>query len=366
MTPKSLTFLCRSLDPGGSERQLLLLAGRLVNHGLSINIITFYPASSMVFDVPQGVTVTCLDKKGRWDTISFFRRLRKETKNCYIIHSYLTVTNVLAVLLKMFSPRLKVVWGIRASKVIWPDWLSRFAAWLERRLSPFADGIIVNSEAGKDYLQKQGYRNQHIDCIPNGVETQRFYPRSERPWRQTWGIQDQEILIGLVGRIDPMKDHETFFHAAQLVRQILPQTRFVYVGDGPQSYKDRLQALVESLSLNPFLQWHPACSEIERLYPCLDLLCSCSAFGEGSSNVLLEALACGIPCIATDVGDNRRILNGYGLIVPPRDAQALAEAIITSSREHSNKDSASYIQEKYSAEILAHKTLSTLQKWKVI
>lgn len=366
MVQASVTFLCRSLDPGGSERQLLLLADGLIKRGVTVNIITFYPLLSKVFDIPEGLTVTCLNKRGRWHVLSFFRDLYRETKNCTLIHSYLTVPNILTVLLKLISPRLKVIWGMRASDMIWQDWLSRLTAKAEQKLSSFADGIIVNSWAGEAYMRKKGYRNHCIECIPNGVDTKRFYPRRERSLRQAWGIQDKEILIGHVGRLDPMKDHETFLRAAQLVLQTLPNARFVCVGDGPQDYKDKLRVRAHELNLTPFLQWHPAFPNIETLYPCLDLLCSSSAFGEGSSNVLLEALACNTPCVATDVGDNRRILGSHGLIVLPRDPQSLARAMITCLQTSSDADSSSYIAQQFSKEVLAERTLAILQKWKVL
>jgi glycosyltransferase involved in cell wall biosynthesis len=369
----SLAFLCRSLDYGGAERQLILLAEGLAQQGVTVKIITFYRSPlSDALPLPQHpkLTIVCLDKKGRWQGMSFLWHLWRQAKGYPVVHSYLTFPNILTAFLKILSPRTKIIWGIRASNMAWHhyDWLARTLAWFEKVLSPLANGLIINSWAGLAFLQQQGYRNRHIAVIPNGIDIKRFYPHHDLSLRQEWGIADNEVLIGLVGRLDPMKDHATFLRAAaQLVLQRLPQARFVCVGNGSEVYQKQMQTLAAKLQLEPFLQWRPAFSEVERLYPSLDLLCQSSRYGEGMSNVLLEALACGTPCVATDVGDSKVIMGDYGPVVPPQDPAALAEAILTQLEKPSasREATAVAIAEKFSTEALVTRTLATLKEWQV-
>ncbi|MEI8295022.1 MAG: glycosyltransferase [Alphaproteobacteria bacterium] len=363
----SLAFLCRSLDYGGAERQLLLLAEGLALAGVTVKIITFYRSKSLDgLPLPPRLTIVCLDKRGRWHGISFLLQLLRQVKGYPIVHSYLTFPNVLTAFLKIISPRTKVIWGIRASNMDWHqyDWLARIMAGCERILSPLVDGLIINSWAGLAFLQSRGYRNHHITVIPNGIDVRRFHLKHDRSLRLEWGIADDEILIGLVGRLDPMKDHATFLRAAQLVLKRFTKARFVCVGNGSNTYQQEMQTLAAELQLEPFLQWRPAFSDVERLYPSLDLLCQSSSYGEGMSNVLLEALACGTPCVATDVGDSKAIMGTSGLIVPPQDPQALAEAIITQLQTPANtrKEISAAIVEKFSTEKLVTNTLAILSQ----
>ena len=364
-----LAFLCRSLDYGGAERQLILLAEGLAQQGIRVKIISFYPSKDILpLSQHPNLKLVCLNKKGRWQIGSFLWKLWRQLKGCPSVHSYLTFPNVLMIFFKILSPRTKVVWGIRASTMDWYqyDGLARVLAWLEKFLAPFATGLIVNSWAGLAFLQQRKYRNHQIVVISNGIDTRRFYPRQERSVRQAWGIADDQILIGLVGRLDPMKGHATFLKAAQLVLHHLPQARFVCIGNGSRVYQQQMQALATQLQLEPFLQWHPAVQEIESLYPNLDLLCQSSDYGEGTSNVMLEALACGTPCVATDVGDNKIILEGA--VVPPRDPEALANAMLEQLEKpaQSRETIAAAVVKKFSTEALVMKTLAILKEWHVL
>lgn len=364
-----LAFLCRSLEYGGAERQLILLAEGLAQQGIRVKIISFYRSQdTLPLSQHPNLTIVCLNKKKRWQVGSFVWRLWRQIKGYPVVHSYLTFPNVLIIFLKILSPRMKVIWGIRASTMDWHqyDWLARVLAWLEKVLAPFATGLIVNSWAGLAFLQQHGYHNRQIAVIPNGIDTRRFYPHKDRSVRQAWGIADDHILIGLVGRLDPMKGHATFLRAAQLVLQRLPQARFVCIGNGSKVYQQQMQTLAATLQLEPFLQWHCAVREVEKLYPSLELLCQSSDYGEGTSNVLLEALACGTPCVATDVGDNKIILEGK--VVPPRDPEALADAMLAQLEKpaQSRETIAATVVEKFSSEALIRKTLAVLKEWHIL
>ncbi|HQI82653.1 MAG TPA: glycosyltransferase [Deltaproteobacteria bacterium] len=140
------------------------------------------------------------------------------------------------------------------------------------------------------------------------------------------GIKEGELLIGHVGRIDPMKDHPTFLHAAALLALERRDIRFVCVGKGNPSVMKEMQGLSEKLGLSPILTWTGPRTDMKAVYNGIDILASSSSFGEGFSNVIGEAMACGRICVVTDVGDSSLIVGETGFVIPPRDHHALAGA----------------------------------------
>ena len=156
--------------------------------------------------------------------------------------------------------------------------------------------------------------------------------------------------MALVARVDPMKDHATFLNAAQQVANARQNVNFLLVGKDTQTLAPAVAAkgLTDRVCVLGYR------SDIECLLPGVDVLCLSSAFGEGFSNVLGEAMACGIPCVSTDVGDARSIVADTGLIVPVRDPAALAHAIIDlidrgpAAREQLGRAARARIETEYS------------------
>jgi len=132
-------------------------------------------------------------------------------------------------------------------------------------------------------------------------------------------------LIGLVARIDPMKDHLTFLKAAQILIKQRDDVRFVCVGDGPEPYKKEVLKLCDKLGLNHFIVWTGSVHNMYSVYNAMDIVTS-SSISEGFSNVIAEAMACGIPCVVTDVGDSANIVDNTGLVVPESNPELLADA----------------------------------------
>lgn len=331
--PARILFLARSLNYGGSERQLVALAIGLHQEGQSVAVATFYPGGPFQHSLESaGVSVSSLGKHSRWGLVGFVWRLIRLVRRVRpkILHGYLGTSNILAVCLKPFCPGMKVIWGVRASNMELEryGWLDRLLYWIECRLSQCADVIIVNSHVGLDYAVSHGFPREKMVVIANGIDTERFYPdrHARARVREMWGIRAEAYLIGLVGRLDPMKGHMTFVRAAAVLMTQRPDVRFVCVGDGPELYQRRLVALTEELGLKDRLHWVPASENIASLYNAFDIATSASYYGEGFSNAIGEAMACGIPCVVTDVGDGKLIVGETGSVVAAGDPKALALA----------------------------------------
>jgi glycosyltransferase involved in cell wall biosynthesis len=202
---------------------------------------------------------------------------------------------------------------------------------MEARLAPaiarVADAVICNSEAGKQLCIRQGYDPDALFVVPNGIDTQRFRfdPVGRNRLRALWGVRDDELLIGVVARLDPMKDHATFLRAAKELAGAYGRSQFVCVGLGSRPYADMLRSLSADLGLDQQVRWVDEADDICGAYSALDVLCS-SSMSEGFSNSIAEAMACERVCVVTDVGDARRIVGDTGRVVPARDHAALASA----------------------------------------
>lgn len=367
-----IMFLARSLNVGGAERQLVNLAKRLHKQGWAVTVVVFYKNGIFERDLREaGVPVCILDKRGRWDNLSFIYRLIMciHQERPTILHGYLVVPNILTVALKPFFPKIRMVWGVRSSNMDlqYYDWLYRFVHWVETRLSLFADLIIFNSRAGLEYSVKRGFKNKNMTVVPNGIDIYRFYPDpvARAEVRRELGISKEEKLIGIIGRLDPMKGHINFFKAAALLCRDRQNIRFVCVGDGPAEYRERLIGFCSDLGLDKQVIWTGSRDDTPRIYNALDIATSASV-GEGFSNVIGEAMACGIPCVVTDVGDSAIIVGDAGVVVKPENSQELAYGwgciLDCSDQDYKlrSKKSRTRIQDKFSIEALCVKTIKEL------
>lgn len=328
----NILLLCPTLEPGGAERQLVLLADRLLERGHEVHVALFRKRGPLLNDLPEGVCVHDVKKGGRLDLFGFLFRLRRLVKSLApdVLYSFLGVPNLATVALKFLGCRTPLVWSVRASDVDLNayGWLPKACGVLEARLSCFADRIISNSEAGKRHAMSLGFSDEAMSVIPNGIDTERFSPDRAigEPVRKAAGCRPDYVLVGLVARLDPMKDHRTFLRAARLIFDTNPLVRFACVGDGP--LEEELPRLTREMGLGDVVTWLGRRNDMVAVYNAMDVCCLSSAFGEGFPNVIGEAMSCGVPCVVTDVGDAALVVGENGLVVSRGDHQALADGIL--------------------------------------
>ncbi|MBN8549659.1 MAG: glycosyltransferase [Deltaproteobacteria bacterium] len=331
-----ICFLIRRLDRGGAERQLLSLVKGLPKDRFNITVMEFYDGGGLVPELENvpGVKRVCLKKGNRWHTLGFFRTFLREMRAADpdIIHGYLYVANILAVVAKFFLKRKPaIVMGFRSSNTHLEhyDWMASCCALLERKLSRFSDLLIANSNAGAEYCKAVGYSPKRIAVVSNGIDIEQFQPNAtvRAETRRRWGVPDQSPLIGIVGRFDRKKNHAVFLRAAAVLAQEFPEARFVGVGGGGRgNYPEEMRQLSRDLGLSEKMVWAGETQDMNAVYNALDLNTLCSNAAEGFPNVLAEAMACGVPCVATDTGDARHILGPTGIIVPESKVELLVTA----------------------------------------
>jgi len=323
VVPMKIVFLIRSLERSGAERQLVLLAREIYKKGYSVSVVVFYDKGPLEDELlKSGVPVFSLHKSGRWDLIKFTARFlyRIKMEKPDILYSFLTTANLLALLVRGFFPRVKVIWGLRASHMDlkYYDGFSNLTSFFENKIAFLPHRVIANSYAGAQYATQVGFPKKRIRIVHNGIDINRFYPDTQagRAHREAMGFLEGELLIGMIARLDPMKDYPTFFEAAAILSHHHPNIRFLCMGRGNEAYRETLKQRIADLNMSTRLMLIDERSDVENIYHALDILCLTSAFGEGFSNVLGEAMACGVPCVATDVGDAALIIGELGKIVP--------------------------------------------------
>jgi glycosyltransferase involved in cell wall biosynthesis len=328
-----VVLMIRSLDQGGAQRQLSVLATGLHDRGDEVVVVTAVTGGKFADELSAaGVRLESFHKGRSGDLrylVRLHRLLRREAAD--IVACYVGDSNVLGGLYKLTAPRRTVVMGLRNDRpnIFAGNLLGQAIPTLERLLSRVVDGTVVNSERGAANARRRGFPPDRLHQIDNGIDTALFRPnREERVLtRSEWGIADDEILIGYVGRLHRQKGVPVLLRAWADVAERVPQARFVCIGKTQQpEYTEGLHTLASVLGLHPpRLTWLPVYADMPAAYNAFDMLVSAS-HQEGFANNVAESLACGTPCVVTDVGDNGRVVGDPDLVVPPGDPVALAEA----------------------------------------
>lgn len=320
--PVKVLHVITGLHTGGAERMLASLCIENMRAGRPPVVVTLIDGGSQ-YDrlVAAGVRVYSLGMRRGRPSLKGLRRLaeilRQETPD--VVQSWMYHADLYALFALTLSRRrgeTRLFWGIRCSDMN----LRRYGVGLRAvirlcaLLSRFADGIVVNSHAGIRVHGRLGFETRHMTVIDNGIDTAQFRPEDEQRavGRGALGLSDGAFVIGSVARVDAMKN----FPGLLSMLESMEGVTCVAIGKGTEGLPSTkgLIALGER-------------DDVPALLNCLDLFVSGSSFGEGFSNVIAEAMATGIPVVATDVGDARRIVGIGGRIVSPDDTAALAKAV---------------------------------------
>jgi glycosyltransferase involved in cell wall biosynthesis len=321
------------LDMGGAEMMLLKLLSASREQWQSIVVSLKGQGLIGPAIAKLGVPVECLHLRpyapnpARFlSLVSLTRRFRPQVIQGWMPHGNLAAS------LTQFASRIAapVIWNVRMSlEVVDGEKLTTLGLIrLGAYLSSHPTKIIYNSLTGAKQHEKCGYRSAQSKVISNGFDCEVFRPDENAHYRicEQLGLESSAILIGLVARVHPAKDHFGFVQAASLVSAIHPESRFLLVGKGMAESETALTNLISQLSLTGRILFLGDRTDIPKLTAGLDIACSSSAY-EGFSNSIGEAMACEVPCVVTDVGDSSYLVGNTGVIVPPRNPEAMAHAI---------------------------------------
>jgi glycosyltransferase involved in cell wall biosynthesis len=332
------------LSTGGAETMLLKLLSA-ASGGVEHVVVSLGDEGTIGPRITAlGVPVHCLrlqrNAPNLFKALSILplaRRIDPQLIQGWMYHGNL-MASMAALALRDNAPRntaprkqVPVIWNIRQTVYDLRNerWLTARFIRLGARLSNRPAAIIYNSQTSAAQHQDLGYRAERQVIIPNGFDCRILCPdeAARKAVRSELSITDGTLLIGLVARYHPMKDHVGFLKAAGMVVRSHPEVRFVLAGTGVSSKQPELAEAVKQNELQDHVILLGERSDILRLNNAFDIGCSASAWGEGFSNSIGEAMACGVPCAVTDVGDSAYIVADTGLVAPPRDPEALANAI---------------------------------------
>jgi glycosyltransferase involved in cell wall biosynthesis len=337
-----VTHIITGLSTGGAELMLVKLLRELRNSGPEATVVSLSgeAAGPAADDLRQlGVPLVELGIRSAAGTgmgvLALARLLRRERPS--VIQGWMYHANLFATGAGVVSGHnAPVMWNIRASLPAPGE--EKLATSIAIRvgglLSRQPARILYNSQIAARQHEGAGYDATRTVVIPNGFDTVKFWPdrRAREQLRREWGIVEGLVLVGHVARYHPMKDHLTFLRAFASAARDIPALRAVMAGKGVDFRNVELAGLVRELGLANRVTMLGERRDIPAIASAFDLFVSSSSRQEGFSNVLGEAMACGVPCLATDVGDAAWIVGDTGVVVPPRDPERLASAIVEQAR----------------------------------
>jgi glycosyltransferase involved in cell wall biosynthesis len=327
-----VVHLITGLHTGGAEMMLWKLLSAMDRRrfpSVVVSLLEPGPVAPRIRDL--GIAVHTLGMSRGHPSARALLRLRRllAAERPAVLQTWMYHANLLGEVARWASPVRHTVWNIRGAGLDLSV-ISRMTSWTIRAgavLSRSPSAVVVNSGDGQSGHAALGYRPRRWAVIPNGFDLERFSPdpSARRSLREELGLPGDAVLIGLVGRYDPQKDHPTFFRAAALLADRYPQVHFVLAGRDVVPGNPGLTGLIEGPAAGTSFHLLGERTDVPRITAALDIFSSSSAYGEGFPNVVGEAMACGVPGVVTDVGDSGAIIDDTGVVVPPRDAAALAD-----------------------------------------
>jgi glycosyltransferase involved in cell wall biosynthesis len=246
----------------------------------------------------------------------------------HVVQTWMYHADLLGGLAAKVDSRARVVWGIH-NGTLDPRTIrrtTRLTVAACARLSRFVpDRIVCVSRAAAALHVAAGYAPSKVVVIPNGFDLMKFQPdpSARRAVRAEVGLAEGAIVIGMVARVAPEKDHETFLGAAQELARRTPQARFVLCGEGATAENGSLVRSIAEHGLLDRVLLLGRRDDVERVLNAFDVA-TLSSHTEAFPLAVGEAMASGVPCVVTNVGDCAFVVGDTGRVVPPRDPQALA------------------------------------------
>jgi glycosyltransferase involved in cell wall biosynthesis len=332
--PARVMYVISDLSVGGAEMMLYKLLAGTDRERFEPSVVSLTGGGVLRERVEAlGVPVHTLGVRPElptpldlWRLVRLTRRLRPDLIVGWMYHSCLAV-QLAAALARVPA---EVLWSIHYSIDSLAEEKRRTALVIRTcaLLSRLPEKIIFVSRDGRSKHGPLGFSTARGCVIPNGVDAESFRPSPEAraSVRAELGLAGDALLIGMVGRYHRMKDHTNFLRAAAALSGSHTEVHFLLAGRGVDGENRELRALIGELGLAGRTHLLGERHDVPRVTAALDIFSLSSRYGESFPNVIGEAMACGVPCVVTDLGDAAWIVGETGRVVPPRDPRALAAA----------------------------------------
>lgn len=324
---KTILHFIGSLEVGGTENMLLAYLKSTKSKELRHIVCTIYPRGPLQEEFRKaGIEVISLGLGSKLAyPLAFikFSGVVKKT-NPDIVHSYLLQENLVArVVCKLMGKRL--ICGKRDTDRGKPFW----KVWLDRLTLPLAGLNISNSIAGKKELISYGVPVNRVIAIPNGKDISPFnIALSKKEAKERLGFKEHNVLLGCVARLYKFKGHEYLIRAMPEILAKNSNAGLLVVGEGEM--RPKLEALVKELRLGGTVNFLGERKDVPEILNGLDIFILPS-LREGMPGALMEAMASGLPVVATDIDGNNELVDGEknGILIPPADSGAISKAVLS-------------------------------------
>jgi glycosyltransferase involved in cell wall biosynthesis len=313
------------------EAVVMTLAGRQTDHEV-VSMTTLGEVGQRLRS--NGIDVHALEMPRGTPDLGGLAQLQRlvKARRPAMLHTWMYHADLLGGLVAKWM-RLPVMWCVRQSDVRAEKLRSQF---LSRVINPvlshvLPDAIVCCGQQARQIHIRYGYRSDRMIVIRNGFDLHRFRPNASArlKMRTRYAIPTEAQTIGMSARLHPMKDHSTFFRAASVIAREIPTSYFFLCGDSLNDGEPEVERYIRDAGIPRHrVVLAGRIQTMETIYPGLDLSVLSSKSGEGFPNVVGESMACGVPCVVTDVGDAAGIVGQVGRVVAPGASDALARAVI--------------------------------------
>jgi glycosyltransferase involved in cell wall biosynthesis len=279
-----------------------------------------------------GVTVHALNMaRGAPNVFAFVRLVRLIARlKPAVIQTWLYHADLLGGLAARIAGRKAIIWGVRSTQL--GDEASKLTLAVVKMCALLSSKvprvIVCCAEAARVVHIGLGYNASRMRVIPNGFSLPDLSEVAH--WRTAmraeFGIADGAVVVGMVARFDPLKNHQGFIECAGMMARAHPDARFLLVGRDVDGNNEQLMRWIQETGCAHRFTLLGERRDLGRCFATMDIFCL-SSIHEGFPNVVAEAMAMGLPCVVTNAGDAARIVGDAGWVVPPRDSQRLAEAL---------------------------------------
>ncbi|MFC2167255.1 glycosyltransferase [Acidobacteriota bacterium] len=331
-----ICHIISGLNTGGAEMMLYNLLSTKNLQPFEHTVVSLKDEGTVAEYIKRlGVPVICMGMSPGRPSPKGGRRLLRLIRNLKpdIIQGWMYEGNFAAFLVWMMASRKsKLLWNIRFSlhEFNKMERLRRILIRLESFLSSFPLHILYNSRISMGQHEKRGFSSKRSVFLPNGINCDRFKPddKARIKLRSLLKLDFNTFLIGRMARYHSMKDYENLILAAKKILSQFPHVHFVLTGRGVVQSNSSLFTKIQDTGFQERFHIMGDRRDIPEIMAGLDVHVS-SSCSESFPNVVGEAMACGVPSVVTDVGDSREIVGGTGIVVPPKDFEALAQGLVS-------------------------------------
>ncbi|MGE0681055.1 MAG: glycosyltransferase [Candidatus Binatia bacterium] len=335
MHPVPVAYFIDHLKVGGAQRHLIEVLRRLDRQRFSPQVWTLRGEGELIQEAEQsGVPVKSFDLGARLQdphVLPLFRRAIRQLRQdrIQIVHTYLSFANIVGALTSAFA-RVPI---LLVSKRSLDRYQKRLEAWSHWAVNRFADRVIANADAVKDFvIETEGCPVDKIIVIPNGINDEFVANGARDKERAALGLGPQDRVVGTLGRLAWKKGQEYFLVAAAEIIKEEPRVTFVLVGDGP--LRAQLEEQARALGIAAHVKFLGQRLDSQTVISLFDIFVLPSVI-EGMPNALLEAMALEKPVVVTNAGGNAEVVQdgATGFVVPTRQPAEMAQRILQLLRQ---------------------------------